>query len=462
MEHPISRQWSLANRLSLLIACSIIGVFGVLATLLDHWIDHEFYERMDFGLEQRASVLAKVLETHETDWLERLIPDYDLTGHTEFFSVFNEQGEAIANSPNSGGVALALQLSISQPRSYYDVDLPDGHPGRAIAVRVNPAAPDAHASVLVVGTERSSWDRTENRIHLVLMLGIALATAIAIYLAATSTRRLIDSLCKAGQRATDTDQDNPGLKIEGNFPKELIPFVHAFNQGLDHLYRAVERERRFSRDIAHELRTPLTEIRVRIENMANAVSDQTTEPTPQRHVLAACDRMQRSIDTLLFLAQLESENHTLAPDPIDLAGLTREIIESLGYPPSAKKNLVHTDFPVAAWTLNDLGITERIIYNLLGNALEYAPAQDDIQCGIRHDQNGWIWWVNNAAPELEEDDLAHLGDRFWRKQTEGSTGKHAGLGLALTFALAKVAKIPLEFELSQGRLTARLGPWPSI
>jgi two-component system sensor histidine kinase QseC len=70
--------------------------------------------------------------------------------------------------------------------------------------------------------------------------------------------------------------------------------------------------------------------------------------------------------------------------------------------------------------------------------------------------------IDNEAPQLTQEDLPHLGTRFWRKPHEGGTAQHAGLGLALVLALARSLKLQLEFELRSARLYVRLGPLPAL
>jgi two-component system sensor histidine kinase QseC len=123
---------------------------------------------------------------------------------------------------------------------------------------------------------------------------------------------------------------------------------------------------------------------------------------------------------------------------------------------------MQTDLPPSAWVQGDLGVIERILSNLLRNAMEYAPDGDAITCRLERGDAGWLLSIGNAAPDLHEDDLEHLGHRFWRKQSEGGTAHHAGLGLALAFALARAIDLPLRFSLQDGRLTAWLGPWAAL
>ena len=59
---PDGASWSLHRRLALGLVLSIGGVFLLLFAVLEHWIDHEIYRRMDEGLHQRASVVARLLQ----------------------------------------------------------------------------------------------------------------------------------------------------------------------------------------------------------------------------------------------------------------------------------------------------------------------------------------------------------------------------------------------------------------
>src|SRR5690606_17956275 len=61
--------------------------------------------------------------------------------------------------------------------------------------------------------------------------------------------------------------------------------------------------------------------------------------------------------------------------------------------------------------------------------------------------------VCNAAPGLDQDDLVHFGERFWRKQPGPG---HFGLGLALACATADALQMALSFELVHGELQAVL------
>ena len=448
------------RRLAASLVICIGGTFAILFPVLDYWIDHEIYRRMDTTLMQRSAAVGRVLQELDARKLESLMPEYEPGGHTEFFTVFDSQTHrTLLRSPSSAGAELSLgPVEQGTPR-YYDVTLPDGHAGRALATRVSVTG--ERSQLLVVATERRDWDQTERRIHFALLGGIVLATLLATGLALLMVRHIVVMLERVGEQLADLRSDRPIARIGADFPRELRPFAEAFNQGLHHLYAAIVRERRFSRDVAHELRTPLAEIRISAES-ALIDADPARIQRALNAMIQASSRMQRSVDTLLLLARLESGQHTLALDPLDLTALLQELLAGLNVQKMAPKSPIRVTLPESAWVQSDQGVIERILSNLLRNAIEYAPEGDDIQCRLELEASGWMLTIVNTAPNLQASDLDQFGLRFWRKDSEGGTAHHAGLGLALALALAHAIDLPLAFSLDNGRLSARLGPWPPL
>ena len=428
------------------------AVLALLFVLLDVLIDREIYAHFDQGLALRADVISLSMQRHGVDIP---LPDYQENGHTEFFTVYGARGEVLLTSPNSRGIALpAGPRDAALPR-YFDARLPDGHAGRLLARAAHDGA-GAHWT-LVVGTERERWDAVERSVHSMLALGIALALAIVVALSLWQVRAAFGCLDRAGRVVERLDPDAPPAPGP-DMPRELAPFVGALQVGVGRLRDAIQRERRFSRDVAHELRTPVSEIRA----SAEAALATTSEPLARdalRAAIAGSERMQRGIDTLLSLARIESGQEQPAADPFDLAGLLRETVAAQ---PPRRRACVDLRLPGKAWAVGDAGMLERMLSNLLGNALEYAPALARVECEALRTPEGWWVEIANPAPDLEEGDVARFGQRFWRKHAEGGTAQHAGLGLALCYALSAAAGIPLRFRLEDGVLRARVGPLPAL
>jgi signal transduction histidine kinase len=100
----------------------------------------------------------------------------------------------------------------------------------------------------------------------------------------------------------------------------------------------------------------------------------------------------------------------------------------------------------------DARLLRIILTNLLTNAVEYAPESTRIEIEL---DAGSIT-IANAAPELTQEDLPHLFDRFWRAEKSRSNSAHSGLGLALARQAAKAIGCRLDASLAGGVLSFTL------
>lgn len=463
MSSPDSKLWSIRRRLTFRLTLALAVVLTVVFVSMDYWVDAGAQNHLDSVLESQARSVAHALSYSDSEALRRLMPQYDTPGHTEFFTVYDAGARMVLASSNSDGIAVEAPPAGRALPVYYDVLTPDGHRGRALAVALENGGV---GDLLIVTTEREAWNNAQGGIHSVLLAGIAVTIVVVLLLVQWVVRNAFAPLLQQGARIAGMDIDKPPEQVGQHLPSELAPFAAAFNTGIARLYAAIQRERRFSRDIAHELRTPLAETRATAEV---ALRDGGSEALRNGLItaIAATERMQRSVDTLLALARFESGQESPALDPLDLAELAAVQIETVRRTAQTQSITVVLQAPAEAWVHSDVGIIERILANLLRNAVEYAPEGSTVHCSVvnarqNDKQNAYFICVDNEAPQLTQDDLVHLGTRFWRKPHEGGTAQHAGLGLALSLALARSLKLQLEFELRAARLYVKLGPFPAL
>lgn len=462
MSSPEANLWSIRRRLTVRVTLALGAVLALLFLSVDYWVDAGAHDHLDSVLSNEARSVAYALEHSDPETLGRLLPHYDSPGHTEFFAVYDADARLVLSSRNSRGGAVAAPGRSPQLPVYYDVLTPDGHSGRALAVALE-GLDLGH--LLVVATEREAWKNAEGGIHSVLFGGIAITIVVVVLLVQWMVRNAFAPLLEQGARIATMDAEKPPGRVGEHLPAELAPFAAAFNIGIARLYGAIQRERRFSRDIAHELRTPLAETRLTAE-VALHDGDREALRSGLLTAIAATERMQRSVDTLLALARFESGQESPTPDPLDLTRLAAIQIETMRRSATANRIALALRAPAEVWVCSDIGILERILTNLLQNAVDYAPVDGVVNCSIDRTAHGersaYFICIDNEAPQLTQEDLVHLGTRFWRKPHEGGTAQHAGLGLALVFALARSLELQLEFELRDARLFVTLGPFPAL
>ena len=436
------RAWSLRTRLLWQLVLAIGLLLGGLFLLLDVLVDRAMFRQLDQFLESRASALAQQLQ-RDDDPRAHILPAWDIAGHTDFFAIYDAAGHLRAASTNSGNGALRLPASV-----HGDTLLPDGHAGR---YRVLPLAAGRFAGGrLVMATERESWDRTERRMHGVLLAGTLAAIVAAVLLCLLLVRQAFVHMAREAQRLPHDGPPQAGTLA--STPRELQPFVEATHAALRNSWAMAERERRLSRSVAHELRTPVAEIAAVTE-----LAKKRPDAPALQHALAAVQatnaRMQRGIEALLALARFESGQEAPQTDPLELGTLLRQLVQDQ----RQTRDHIQLVFPAEAWVVCDAGMLERIAANLLHNALEYGDADAPVQLRVTRQHDGWWLQVNNRASQLTPTDLAHFGERHWRGDRDADAN-HAGLGLALVQAMAHALGLQLRFTLHDGELQAALGP----
>ena len=217
--------------------------------------------------------------------------------------------------------------------------------------------------------------------------------------------------------------------------------------------------KQFTADASHELRNPIAVIQT---NVQVALADPEPDAIAQQRQLKVIERLTRRlgrlVDDLLFLARQESGLVPLTPEPVNLILLLMEIVEEQAaiaeelaitltcqVCEDALLTLIKDDFGLTAlskldWTiLGDTNQLMRLFTNLVGNGLQYTPAQGRVVVTLEPGR-----WQNQPAIQIQvqdtgigiaEEALPHLFDRFYRadlaRQRSGFSGSGSGLGLAI-------------------------------
>jgi len=195
---------------------------------------------------------------------------------------------------------------------------------------------------------------------------------------------------------------------------------------------------RFFANISHEFRTPLTIIL----GLANKQIQNTNAP-PQvtkdnLTIKSNANRLLELINQLLDISKLESGEEKLELREDDLVSCVKHhygMFESLA---KSKKQLLlfngkkysdHvSDAPVI--TFFDHEKMQKIITNLLANAVKFTPEEGIIDVSVNKDENNVYLEVSNTGVEIEPEAIPHLFDRFYQVNSE-STREHEGTGIGL-------------------------------
>lgn len=185
--------------------------------------------------------------------------------------------------------------------------------------------------------------------------------------------------------------------------------------------------------VSHDLRTPLASMQGYIESL-KLRRDRLTAEEQDRFLSIALKegrRLSRLVDELFELAALEAREKQPVPEPFPLAELVHDVVQKHGQEAGNQQlELVVEGNPDQPLAYADVAMTERVLDNLIGNAIAYSPAGGRIEVAFGQKDGQPEVCVRDSGPGIPEQDLPHIFDPFYRGDSSGGDG-HAGLGLAI-------------------------------
>jgi len=270
----------------------------------------------------------------------------------------------------------------------------------------------------------------------------------------------VNSVAETAQRITHSNLDMQiPLRRVGD---ELDRLIEAFNHMMTRLNFSFEQIRQFSTDVSHELRTPLTVVRGQLEVALFTAKTVEQYREAMVNALEDVDRLSNIVRALLMLSQAESGQLLLQKTQLDFAELLRDQVDQYQIPAEAQGVELTAELPPACVIHGDKIQLERLVSNLLGNAIKYTEAGGRVVARL-HGEAGWVKFsVEDTGVGISADHLPHIFDRFYRVP---SADPEKGLGLGLSFVSwivkAHGGVVGVESELHQGtRFTVSLPAGP--
>jgi signal transduction histidine kinase len=207
-------------------------------------------------------------------------------------------------------------------------------------------------------------------------------------------------------------------KIDRDFGKTMIKTVRGVGYAIN---------------MAHDLRSPITRIRGIAEMTITSAKDDQDYELMAGSIVEECDRLLGIINTMLDISEAKAGLSKLNISQVDISKIVNETCE-LFRPIAEDKNtriikrLVDNTF---IWADNQK--LQRVVSNLLDNALKYTPAGGTITVTVEGNADQVVVTVNDNGIGISRDDLPYIFRRFYRCDRSRS---QPGTGLGLSWARA--------------------------
>ena len=223
------------------------------------------------------------------------------------------------------------------------------------------------------------------------------------------------------------------------------------------MIRELQRQETVRRDlvanVSHDLRTPLASLRGYLETLI--IKGDSLSAEEQRTYLSIAaqqtERLARLVAELFELAKLEAKDVAVQAEAFPVAELIQDVVQNFELD-AQRRHLdiraeVGADLP---FVLADIGLVERVLQNLIDNALRHTPAGGSVTVTTRAREGDVLITVADTGSGISKDHLPHVFERLYRAdKSRDSRSGGAGLGLAIAWQIV---------ELHGGRITVESEP----
>jgi len=325
------------------------------------------------------------------------------------------------------------------------------HPVRANLVLL----PDGHR--LLVGLDVMSQRRFSHTFLRATLAGLVLTVVgglLAGYVLSRRLTRRVQTIADTCDAIVGGDLSRR-LPVTGN-DDEFDALAQTVNHMVGRLAEKTQLLRATFDSAAHDLRAPLYRLRGRLEEVVRLPAVAAPVRSGVEAALQNVDRMQRTLATLLQIAQTESGVTLTNAAAVDLAELVHDMAEL--YEPAALGRQMQLRVQAAGPVLvnGNRQLLAQVVANLVENSLKYCPPGSQIEIGTQSGDGQARLWVADNGPGIAPADREAALQPFVRLP-QGRDQDGSGLGLSLVVAIARLHQAQLQLLDNDPGLRTVLG-----
>lgn len=457
-------RWKLTFWYAGLLAVILI----ILGVTLYQALQHSLMAEAISTVKARAQQISSFIETPETETTGEgqgtfiditdpdLVRNFSLEGI--YIEILDEEGRLVNHSfllreHRLDGGKLLSNFKTDTSGVLELRDIPDL--GRMIVYTLPLISRGQKLGAVKVGRSLHFMDSALDRLQLLLLFLSGGGLILAMGVGAALAKAALSPIDRITRTAHQISAEGLNRRLNMNGPDdEVTRLANAFDEMLDRLETAFQREQRFTADVSHELRTPLTIIKGTAEV---ALRGEAKDPREYRGALATIDaevdRMTNITESLLTLARVDAGQQPLEMNPVNLGEITENVCEK--FAPFAEKKGVSLKSRAnpPLWVNGDEGRLKQLLDNLIANALKYTPSGGKVELSLEKDGDWAKVTIADTGIGIPKDDLPHIFERFYRvgrarSRAEGGTG--LGLSIAKWIVEAHGGRIDVKSKVGKG------------
>jgi two-component system sensor histidine kinase SaeS len=288
----------------------------------------------------------------------------------------------------------------------------------------------------------------------------SLLSSVIHYFFTKPVERSIRLLAQESQEIAKGNFDGT-LPVEG--PSEIQELTQRFNQmsqqlneAFHHIKQAEISRKELVANISHDLRTPMSSIKAFVSAIQDGVvEDEKTFKQYLKTIVLETERLDQLIQQLFQLSLLDSGAIQLKKEEINIDQLLLSVFEHEQIHLQKKKIQLNIELPNQIPKIAvDKNYFEKVLYNLLDNAIRFSPEKGIIEIKVEPIiNNDLLISIKDYGDGIAEEDIPHIFERMYRvEKSRNQKYGGAGLGLAIAKTIVEMhgGKIMAESEVMKG------------
>lgn len=440
LERIISLKDSLSFRLTLWYA-----LIFMISSLLVMFV---FYQRVTTKAMKNtdqdiAEEMIEFSEVYKNGGVEGVKQGINLEASSEgpdevFFRLVSDKGGIIASSDMAAwgkidiSKDLLAQALAGKDPVFETLNAPDHKYGTRSAYRLIGPSMVLQMGISLENNEK--YSHMFRKLILRLLLPVFLLAAFAGWFMAKKAISGVDEVAGiAGEISQGAYHKRVKLKKRS---KELDRLADSFNKMVDRLQALIQGMKEVNDNIAHDLRGPLTRIRGTAETTLMAKSSLKDFEEMAASTIEECDDLITMINTMLDIAETEAGVGDMLRETVDVSMLIQDACGLFQSIALDKDIRISADVPDSLLLTCDRSKLQRLISNLLDNAIKYTPPGGHVGIRVCREGNAVSMRFTDTGRGIAQEDLPRIFERFYRcdaSRTEPGTG----LGLSLVKVIAE-------------------------
>ena len=309
---------------------------------------------------------------------------------------------------------------------------------------------------LYVGESLSLVQTVANRMKVYLIFGalflfvtsFAVSSAVAGWL----TRPISEITKKAGLLA----RGDFNVDFHGNdYGSEMVELAETLNFARDELSKTDKMQKELIANVSHDFKTPLTMIKAYASMIMEISGDIPEKRNKHAQVIVdEADRLTSLVSDVLDISKIRSGIEELKREWLDMSACVHTVLERFAYLKDTQGYQFIADVENGIYVYADGVKLEQVLYNLIGNAVNYTGEDKKVYVSLARKEDGKIRFaVRDTGKGIKSEEINEIWDRYYRSR-EAHKRPVQGTGLGLSIVKTILQRHQLEFgvesELGKG------------